>query len=209
MDAGDLDGALERVISAARAHLSAVRAAAGAPDDEAVWQAYVTLNNAAVEYDEALNDAFGEVTPWDLEPITESDADAPFPVADLDGPEPLADDPYPRVLSVRQRRDYQVPSVSALLRAAEAARGSGDDAEPVATLAEAVLELLQCGDGSLHALEVPELDPLDGIVVVAEVDRSLDLDAHEHGDGEAPFRLDPADRTTGRLDERAPASGAQ
>ena len=202
-DAG-LQAALERVVAAARGHLDAVRAAAGAPDDEAVWLAYVELNNASREYDEMLNDVFGEVTPWDLEPISASDADETFAAVDLEDVEPLADDPYPPVLSVRQRRDYRIPSVSALLQAAEAARGTGDDAEPVTTVAEAVLELLQGGDGSLRMLEVPELEPLDGIVVVTEVEAALDPEAHDHADGEAPFRLTGADRTTGRLDERAP-----
>jgi hypothetical protein len=203
-DAG-LQAALDRVVAAARGHLDAVRAAAGAPDDEAVWLAYVELNNASREYDEMLNDVFGEVTPWDLESISATDADDAFAAVDLEDAEPLADDPYPPVLSVRQRRDYRIPSVSALLQAAEAARGAGSDAEPVTTVAEAVLELLQGGDGSLRMLEVPELEPLDGVVVVTEVEIALDPEAHDHADGEAPFRLDGSDRTTGRLDERAPA----
>jgi hypothetical protein len=71
-------------------------------------------------------------------------------------------------------------------------------------VAEAVLELLQGGDGSLRMLEVPELEPLDGVVVVTEVEVALDPEAHDHADGEAPFRLTGSDRTTGRLDERAP-----
>jgi hypothetical protein len=199
-----LQAALERVVAAARGHLDAVRAAAGATDDEAVWLAYVELNNASREYDEMLNDVFGEVTPWDLEPISASDADDTFAALDLEDVEPLADDPHPAVLSVRQRRDYRIPSVSALLQAAEAARGTGEAAEPVATVAEAVLELLQGGDGSLRMLEVPELEPLDGVVVVTEVEAALDPEAYDQTDGEAPFRLAGSDRTTGRLDERAP-----
>jgi hypothetical protein len=219
----DLPAALDRVVAAVRAHLDAVRAAAGAPDDEAVWLAYVELNNASRDYDELLNDVFGEVTPWDLEIISASDVDETFAPVGLVETEPAAEDPYPPVLSVRQRRDYRVPSVSALLRAAEAARGTpwlgrgaapdvaepamavAAGAEPVTSVAEAVLELLQGGDGSLRMLEVPELEPLDGIVVVTEVDSPLDPDAHEHADGESPFRLADSDRTTGRLDERAPA----
>jgi hypothetical protein len=206
-DAG-LQAALDRVVAAARGHLDAIRAAAGTPDDEAVWLAYVELNNASREYDEMLNDVFGEVTPWDLEPISASDADETFAAVDLEDIEPLADDPYPPVLSVRQRRDYRIPSVSALLEAAEAARGTAQGTEPVTTVAEAVLELLQGGDGSLRMLDVPELEPLDGIVVVAEVDVALDPEEHDHADGEAPFRLAEPDRTTGRLDERAPIEPA-
>ena len=58
------------MITAARAHLAAVKAADGAPDDDGVWNAYVALNNASHDYDELLEDVFGEVTPWDLEAIT-------------------------------------------------------------------------------------------------------------------------------------------
>ena len=70
----ELQAALDRVLAAARAHLDAVLAAEGVPDDDAVWQAYVTLNNASHEYDELLNDACGEVTPWDLETISPEQA---------------------------------------------------------------------------------------------------------------------------------------
>lgn len=205
----DLDAALDHVIAAARAHLEAVKAADGEPDDEAVWNAYVTLNNASHSYDELLNDVFGEVTPWDLEAITGEDVQGGRAGATLttaDAGMVGHDDPYPHVVSVRQRRDYRVPSVSALLRVAEAGRApatEGEVLEPVDTVGEALLELLQAGDGSLGMLDVPELDPLDGVVVVAEVGEALRPEVHEESDGEAPFRLGGADRTVGRLDERA------
>lgn len=202
----DLDAALERVVSAARAHLATVRAAEGDRDDDAVWDAYVALNNASRTYDELLNDVYGEVTPWDLEEISPENGRTPtLTTVDEVGPA-LADDPYGRVISVRQRRDYRVPSVSALLRAAEEARGpvgEEEGIEPVAAVGEAVLELLQSGDGSLGMLDVPELDPLDGVVVVAEVDQALRLDLQDESDGEGPFRLGADDRAVGRLDERA------
>ncbi len=110
------------------------------------------------------------------------------------------------MVSVRQRRDYRVPSVGALIRVAEAARRSAphaDDeaAEPVESVSEAVLELLQSGDGSLGALDVPELEPLDGIVAVAEVEAALDLDAFDEADGAGPFTIGATDRLVGRLDE--------
>ncbi|MEV4388900.1 hypothetical protein AB0J68_24855, partial [Micromonospora sp. NPDC049580] len=165
---GELDAALERVIEAARHHLAAVRAAQGRVDDDDVWQAYVALNNASFAYDEQLLDAFGEVTPWDVDSIDPDEADERF-----GGEGAEASDPHPRVISVRQRRDYRVPSISALLRAAEAARREGtpedDEPAPVEGVGEAVLELLQSGDGSLGALDVPELEPLDGVVMVSEV----------------------------------------
>src|SRR3954468_10966219 len=118
----ELDAALDRVIEAARRHLDVVKAAQGRIDDDNVWQAYVDLNNASFAYDEKLLDAFGEVTPWDVESIDPNEADQRFGlgVNGVDAAGTL--DPYPQVLSVRQRRDYRVPSVAALLRRAEEAR---------------------------------------------------------------------------------------
>jgi hypothetical protein len=197
----ELDTALERVISAARAHLAAVKAAEGRTDDDQVWRAYVELNNASFEYDEQLLDAYGEVTPWDVDAIDADEAERQFAMG-ADG----ADDPHPRVVSVRQRRDYRVPSVSALLGLAESARRAGPLAEgepvaPVASVGEALLELMQAGDGSLGALDIPELESLNGVVVVAEVGAGLDPEAFEDTDGTGPFRIDGDDRLVDRLDE--------
>jgi hypothetical protein len=205
----ELDAALDRVVAAARAHLEAVKAADRERDDDAVWHAYVALNNASHDYDEVLNDVFGEVTPWDLEEISGEEAgsgrDGGLTGADLPAP---ADDPYPTVVSVRQRRDYRVPSVTALLTLAETARGSGggEALEPITTVGDAVLELLQSGDGSLGMLDLPELDPLDGVVVVAEVAEALgvaEIGAEVDGTDDTAFRLRESDRVVGRLDERA------
>jgi len=201
----ELDAALERVVEAARAHLAAVKAAAGRIDDDDVWQAYVDLNNASFGYDEKLLDAYGEVTPWDVESIDPDEADQRFGLG-ADGFDPdAAGDPYPQVISVRQRRDYRVPSVSALLRVAEAARHSSvpddEDAGPVESVGEAVLELLQAGDGSLSSLDVPELEPLDGLLTVTEVSDPLDLEAFEDSDGIGPFAPKEGELLVGRLDE--------
>jgi hypothetical protein len=200
----DLDAALDRVIDAARAHLAAVKAAQGRIDDDDVWQAYVALNNASFAYDEQLLDAFGEVTPWDVQSIDPDEADHRFGLG-VGGPDGTADDPYPQVVSVRQRRDYRVPSVGALLRAAEAARRdtvpADEDPGTVASVGEAVLELLQAGDGSLSSLDVPQLEPLDGLLTVSEVREPLDLEAYEDSDGSGPFAPAPGDQLVGRLDE--------
>src|SRR5215467_12709089 len=121
-----LDEALEKVIAAARAHLAAVRAADGRVDDDGVWKAYVDLNNSSFAYDDALLDAFGEVTPWDVDAIDPELADEKVgAMAELAN----ADDPYARLISVRQRRDYRVPSVAALIKAAESARREAMDGE--------------------------------------------------------------------------------
>ncbi len=146
-----LQAALDQVIEAMRAHLAAVAAADGKVDDDAVWSTYVALNNASYAYDDLLLDAYGEVTPWDVDRIDPDALDSA--VSALAG---LAEatDPHSRVLSVRQRRDYRVPSVSALFAAATKARHESLDDEdgadePVESVGEAVLELLQSGDGSL------------------------------------------------------------
>lgn len=201
----ELDAALERVIESARAHLAAVKAAQGRVDDDEVWRAYVALNNASYDYDDRLLDSFGEVTPWDVDSIDPDEADERFGVGlgGLDGAEPT--DPHPRVLSVRQRRDFRVPSVTALIRVAQAARKAGlpeeDETEPVEGVGEAVLELLQAGDGSLAALDIPELEPLDGLVMVSETVAPLDLEAFDDDDSVGPFQPGTDDRLVGRLDE--------
>jgi len=200
----ELDAALERVVEAAKAHLAAVKAAQGRVDDDDVWQAYVNLNNTSFAYDERLLDAFGEVTPWDVESIDPDEADQRFGGA-AGGIGSGDTDPHPRVISVRQRRDYRVPSVSALLRVADAARRNlvpaDEEAGDVESVGEAVLELLQAGDGSLSSLDVPELEPLDGLLTVSEVKTPLDLEAFEDEDGAGPFAPDPDDQLVGRLDE--------
>ncbi|BCJ69835.1 hypothetical protein [Polymorphospora rubra] len=199
----ELDSALERVVEAARGHLAAVKAAQGRIDDDNVWQAYVALNNASYAYDELLLDAFGEVTPWDVDLIDPDEVDERFATGGAAGAEP--GDPHPRVVSVRQRRDYRVPSTAALLRVADAARRAGtpDDVEPepVESVGEAVLELLQSGDGSLAGLDVPELEPLDGVVLVSEIDAPLDVESFSDDDSSQLFQGGPTDVLVGRLDE--------
>lgn len=196
-----LDDALERVITAARAHLAAVKAADGAIDDDEVWRSYVALNNASHAYDQMLLDAYGEVTPWDTEEIDLADEGADLWAA---APGEPATDPYPSVVSVRQRRDYRVPSVASLLAAAEQAtqRLALDDEMPAPqSVADAVLSLVQAGDGSLASLDVPALEPLEGVVTVAEVAEPLDLSAAADAGGVELFGLGDRDRQVGRLDE--------
>jgi hypothetical protein len=200
----ELDAALDLVIEAARTHLTAVKAAQGRVDDDDVWQAYVHLNNASFAYDERLLELFGEVTPWDVESIDPDEADQRFGLG-MGGIDGEAADPHPQVVSVRQRRDYRVPSVAALLRAAEAARRDAvpadEDPGVVESVGEAVLELLQVGDGSLSSLDVPELEPLDGVLTVSEVKEPLNLEAYDDADGIGPFAPVDGDQLVGRLDE--------
>ncbi len=200
----DLDAALQRVVEAARNHLSAVRAAGGRSDDDTVWQSYVELNNASFAYDEVLLDEFGEVTPWDVEPIDPADADPQWSGAGEAG---MPVDPSPVTISVRQRRDYTVSSTAALLAAAEAARRSGarSDGAPddtVTTVGAAVAELMQAGDGALGSLDVPELDPLGGVVTVTEVVAPLGPEELDDEDDSAPFVIGPDESILYRFDEQ-------
>ncbi len=146
----EIDAALDAVIAAARNHRAVLRTSV-ATDDE-VWTAYVALNNASVHYDDVLNRAYDEVTPWDCEYIEDDDAD------DNRSSKPLRDDRAvaanrlavptesvevisidhhggngewkpsgaavgPLMVCIRHRRDYTVEDVPALLAAAEAASG--------------------------------------------------------------------------------------
>jgi hypothetical protein len=204
----EVQAALDRLVAASHTHLDAVVAAAGAPEDDGVWRAYVALNNAAYEYDRMLGAAFDEVTPFDVERIVDDANGTTLASTLVSIPPTSRDDPYPRVVSVRQRRDYRVPSVAALLRVARegAASGPGSEAEPVATVGAAIIELLESGDGSLGMLDLPELEPLDGVVVVAEVDTPLQPDALPTSDATAdhPFRLAVGETVVARLHEAAP-----
>jgi hypothetical protein len=192
-DGSELEQALDQVCTAAREHLRAVVAAAGDPDDDAVWATYVELNNTSLAYDRLLEDRTGEVTPWDVgEELDVEDAEDAEPgeeetaavgtAATGDGDE--------LQISVRQRRDYAVPSIEALLEAGAAARAAvweGVDAErgaePVRSVGEAVYELLHAGGGSLAGLDVAALAPQSGLVLVNVVDSTLgpdDLDTPPH-----------------------------
>jgi hypothetical protein len=185
-DRTELEHALTRVCEAAREHLQVVLAAAGdAAGDDAVWAGYVALNNASLAYDRLLEERTGEVTPWDIgdELSVDDDEDA--------GAAAAADEPGDDLrISVRQRRDYVVPSIDSLLGAGAAARAVAWSAldrerggEPVRSVGEAVYELLHAGGGSLAGLDVPALVPQSGLVLVNVVDDTLgpdDLDVPPH-----------------------------
>ena len=76
-----------------------------------------------------------------------------------------------------------------------------EDPGEVESVGEAVLELLQAGDGSLSSLDVPEMEPLDGLITVTEAAKPLDLEAYEDSDGAGPFTPASDDVLVGRLDE--------
>jgi hypothetical protein len=203
----ELDTALERVIDAARHHLAAVQAAGGRTDDDNVWQSFVTLNNLSSEYDDLMMDAYGEVTPWDVEPIDPQEADEQWGVGlgGVDGAEPP--DAQPVTVSVRQRRDYLVPNLGALLRVAKAARRSLPEhsagPQPAGDVGAAVAHLLDAGDGALGSLDLPELKPLGGVTLVCEVSDPVDVAGLVAGDHPAsPFDVDDPDSVLRLVVER-------
>jgi hypothetical protein len=182
LDRTELEHALARVCAAAREHLAAVLAADRDSDDDAVWAGYVALNNASLAYDQLLEERTGEVTPWEVGgelSVEDDDEEAGLG----EGLEEPGDDLR---LSVRQRRDYVVPSIDGLLTAGAAARQAVDPqraGEPVRSVGEAVYELLHAGGGSLSGLDVPALVPQSGLVLVNVVDDTLgpdDLDTPPH-----------------------------
>lgn len=198
--------ALEAVIAAARAHLASITAAEGRVGDAAVWRAYVALNNASLDYDKLIDEAYGEATPWDPRPLPATDGEGAW--SGYVGDDDLIEaDSQPAVISVRHRRDYLVPSQAALLRIAEAAREAvpdpDDDGSPLTGIGDAVLELLHAGGGTLASLEIEELTPLDGLVVVNEITGPVDLDAVHGGAEDTAFLMGTDQPVIGRLDERS------
>lgn len=101
-----------RLHAALAAHFAAAQRRSGEHDPD-VQAAYVELRAAAAAYDDALYDAFSEVTPFDLDDKPEAEAD--------DKPErPAGSSPR---MSVLARWDYTVMNPVDLLAGASAAVG--------------------------------------------------------------------------------------
>jgi hypothetical protein len=88
--------ALDRLIAALEAHLSAAGRRAGEADPSVV-SAYQVLADAFEAYDEALYDAFDEVTPFVLyddaeDALAEDDEDEDDDLEDLEDDDELEDD---------------------------------------------------------------------------------------------------------------------
>ena len=127
-----------------------------------------------------------------------------------------ADDPYPQVVSVRQRRDYRVPSVSALLRAGRG--GAGRRSRRARRRAGRRRSARRCWSCCSPATArsacstCRSWSPLDGVVIVAEVrGGAATREAHDEADGEAavpPGRRGPDRGPPGRARavDRAPTA---
>lgn len=203
----EIDTALDAVIVAARAHLALLRAGDRATEQQ-LARAYVALNNASVRYDDLISQEYDEVTPWDVEYVepeegsdTDTDSDIELPAPDLDTPV--------TAICVRQRRDFLVPDIDALIRLGSHQREhnwSAHDPQyaqsPVTTLGDAVYELVLAGDGSLAALDAyPELIPGNGVLLVNAVGVPLSFGEAAQSEEDEPFRLRATDTLLYRLDE--------
>jgi hypothetical protein len=149
--AADPRTAAERLTAALAAHLAAAAGRTG-EHDPAVQAAYTELRAAAADYDDALYDAFGEVTPFDLADLAEEDEDEPTDAKARPGGPPR--------MSILARWDYTVIAPENLLAGASAAVG-----QKVVDLEVALAALVDArGHGHL-----------------ADISRALELGLRWHG----------------------------
>ncbi len=109
------------------------------------------------------------------------------------------------LVCVRQRRDYVINDVDAVVVAARTARAgitqADQDAADVTGLGEAIYALVEAGDGTLAALDdVDEIEPANGVLLVNQTGTPVPL-AELDSDPELAFSLSPADKLLYRLDE--------
>lgn len=180
--------ALTRLVAALEGHLSACTTRTG-ENDPAVQKAYDRLRAAAERYDDALFDAFDEVTPWEF--VDE-------------GGEGVEDLDRPRRVAVLVRRDYQVAAPERLV---EAGRDAYAEASPDAPAGLAELDVPDIGralhqllyaygvDGLDHRAEAAGLDARGGTVWVQVLPVDDDTLLEE------PFRVADEELLVYRLDE--------
>ena len=118
---------------------------------------------------------------------------------------PRPTDPHPQVISVRQRRDYRVPSVAALLRVAEAARRERHPGRRRAGPGRGRRRGRAGAAAGRRRLARRARRPRAGAARRRghrrEVATPLDLEAFDDDDGAGPFQPAADDRLVGRLDE--------
>lgn len=186
----DVRTAAEALKAAIDAHLEAC-ARSGGEGDPGVQAAYDALHRASAAYDDALYDAYDEVTPWQY-------AEAPTVEVDAD------DDDLSR-FSLLVRRDYAVEDLEGLIAAGRTAYTEVWPEDPteaadadVSTPGRAVYQLIHAYglDGLAERAEASGLSPYGGTVwvqVTAEADDTLEADD--------PFEVVDPDALVYRLDE--------
>lgn len=178
---------LEDLVTALHGHLSACARRLGENDVE-VQVAYETLRRTAQAYDDALFDAYDEVTPFEFTPAR-SDAE----------PAELAEGSR---FGVLLRRDYIIDDAPALLRAGRVAYAevwpeeAGHAVTEVADAGQAVYQLLHAHgvDGLAGQADEAGLLPIGGTLWlqgIAEEDETLEDEPFSVADEElVVYRVD-------------------
>lgn len=185
----DIDGALEAVVSSARAHLAAVRAHGA--EAATTLDAYDVCADAAAEYERLLGEQFDESAPWSPE-LDELDDEEDAAIAGVVGDVSFAgrapsDEQW---VAVRVRADYFVEDVESLLSAANAAAVTAGmtDWTPVRTVGDAFAVLLGSAAPLIAALDCAGVQRGNGTATVHLTNFPLvDVDLEINADEQAPF----------------------
>ena len=180
----DVRAAAEQLKSAIDRHLEACAGKAG-EQDPAVLSTYDALREAAESYDDALFDAFEEVTPFEFSP-------GPlFDVLEVEQPG------VPVRMSVLQRRDFAVRSADVLVEAGrQVLREEGEDESELTAVDAFALYLETHGlDETVAMADDLGLHWLGGSTWV------LDQDANDDTMRNAPFSVVDESRLLVQIEE--------
>lgn len=148
-------------------------------EDPAIQRAYDELRDAAEAYDDALFDAFGEVTPFE------------FSTAPLFEPVEVAEEGVPSRVAIAQRRDFAIRSGKDLVEAGRAILREEDEDDESLKAADALALYVEAHglEETTAAAEKIGLQPIGGTTWL------LERDVDDNTLGAAPF----ADLDVGRL----------
>lgn len=181
--------AADQLKAAVDAHLAACAAKAG-EEDPTVQRAYDELREAAEAYDDALFDAFEEVTPFE------------FSTPQAFDPSGIAPEGVPMRVAVYQRRDFAVRSASDLVEAGREILLEEDETDEA--------EMLTPVDALALYLDVHGLDAATvgadeiGLYPVGGTMWLVDQDVDDETMGSAPFGAIDDQRVLHRLDDESP-----
>lgn len=182
----EVRAAAELLKNAIDRHLQAC-AAKTAEEDPRVQEAYDGLREAAESYDDALFDAYEEVTPFEFSP------------GPLYEPAEVAEEGVPARVAVFSRRDFAVRSATDLVAAgAEILREEGEDEEAeVLTPVDALALYVDVHGPDLTAQSADEI----GLHWLGGTTWLLDQDVDDTTLTGAPFAVVDESRLLHRLDE--------
>lgn len=182
--AADVRTAADALKAAIDAHLAAVESRSD-ESDPAVRTAFLAMAAAAEAYDDALYDAYNEVTPFEIP---------------SQYPETAADPDNPEAISVLIRRDYQIEHPGRLLGAARGlAPGAVDPEVDISTVAGSLAALFDVFDPDEIHNRSDELGllPGDGTTWVVAADPEAVADEQWFED---PFSDTDPERVVCRFD---------